>query len=210
MNAEKKTAAAGTREFMDAVRTEHGLSRRERDDLERAVSMELARPERQKWFNGSNNRIFRVVRALEKERGTRFPKSLPDKLSLYVRDAGCILCMEPQPPQSARPQRAAAYLVTQAMRVAMGLAAVVTCELPLGHEGLHSWERRPRDPATYANWAGLFPAKSLVGSLMIGRRRCELGGVEAGQRKCREKAKMTIEDKLVPTTFSVSWCATGS
>jgi hypothetical protein len=160
MNAEKKTAATlCTREFMDAVRTEHGLSRRERDDLERAVSMELSRPERQKWFRGSNNRIFRVVRALENGRGTSFPKSLPDKLSLYVRDAGCILCMEPQPPQTARPQRAAAYLVTPAMRVAMGLAAVATCELPLGHEVLHSWERRPRDPAMYANWAGLFPAK---------------------------------------------------
>ncbi|MGA9989982.1 MAG: hypothetical protein WA383_09990 [Terriglobales bacterium] len=151
----------GTREFMDAVRTEHGLSRRERDDLERAVSRELARPESQKWFHGSNNRVFRVVRALEKERGTSFPKSLPDKLSLYVLDGGCILCTEPKPPQIAHPQRAAAYLVTPAMRVAMGLPPVVTCELPLGHKGLHSWEMRPRDQATYANWAGLFPAKTL-------------------------------------------------
>jgi len=160
MNAAKKTAATlGTHEFMDAVRIEHGLSRRERDDLERAISMELARPERQQWFQGSNNRIFRVIGALGKQRGTRFPKSLTDKLSLYVRDAECILCMEPKP-QIARPQRAAVRLVTPAMRVSLGLAAVVTCDLLLGHQGPHSWERRPHDPAIYANWAGLFPAKT--------------------------------------------------
>jgi hypothetical protein len=157
MNAMNKRAATlSTREFMDAVRTEHGLSRRQRDDLERAVSKELAQPERQKWFKGSNNRIFRVVRALEKERGTKFPKSLPDKLSLYVRGAECILCMEPQPPQMAHPDRAAPYRVTPEMRVSMGLPPVVTCNLNARHEALHSWERRPQDKAIYANWGGLF------------------------------------------------------
>ena len=51
---------------------------------------------------------------------------------------------------------AAHHRVTAEMRVSLGLVPFVDCELAPGHDGPHSWQRRPREAALRLPWAGLF------------------------------------------------------
>jgi hypothetical protein len=62
--------------FLDTVQTQYGLKKREREDIQRACVNELQHPAKQKWFQGSNNRIFGVVSALGHRRRERGEKSI--------------------------------------------------------------------------------------------------------------------------------------
>ena len=56
---------------IDEIRLRFDLSKRESKAIEDAMWHELKNPDKQKWFKGSNNRLHRVITALQTTRKKR-------------------------------------------------------------------------------------------------------------------------------------------
>ncbi len=74
---------------MDEIRLRFGLSKTESKSVEDAIWRELKNPANQKWFKGSNNRLHRVINALQAKRTARGLSSL--KMETLLHEVNALL-----------------------------------------------------------------------------------------------------------------------